>query len=303
MRSIFELKKDMIFSREMKELIDILKKTAASQFQSLFNRKKKLTHSERYLELLESFFKPINFNQVNHPVMKNPTTNLLLIIMTTDMGFLGGLNASIMKDAFRQTDKKENVHILVLGRKGQDYLEETERDFAFLPGVTVDIHRSEVERVSQYIFSTALREKTGHIVVAYPKFFSFTHQEIECLQLLPRPESEETAGQTEKVPILYEPFLDKVVDYLLKKWLFYRMRDIFWHSKLSEFASRSMHLEGSMIELEEQAQVLKLQYFRSKHEITDRTIRDIFGGRLVNIRNRKKARKNRIMGTGVKKGD
>ena len=60
MRSIFELKKDMLFNREMNELIDILKKTAISQFQSLHTRKKAITHPGKYLELLESFFKIVD---------------------------------------------------------------------------------------------------------------------------------------------------------------------------------------------------------------------------------------------------
>lgn len=288
MRSIFELKKEMTFSREMNELIDILRRTAISQFQSLYTRKRELTHPERYLELLGGFFKAIDFKQVNHPIMKNPTTNLLLIVVTTDMGFLGGLNASIVEEAFRRVEGKGQVHVLVIGEKGQSYLEEMEKDFAFLPGISSDIHQAEIERVSQYIFSTALRKKIGHIVVAYPKFFSFGHQEIECLQLLPYLDNDESSPSTEKIPMIYEPFLDKIVDYFLRKWLFYRVQDILWHSKLSEFATRAKHLEGSMLKLEEETKVLSLQYFRSKHEVTDRTLRDIFSGRLQAIRARRK---------------
>lgn len=302
MRPVFELKKEMTFSHEMNGLIDILRKTAIAQFQLLNTRKRELTHAERYLELLESFFKPIDFNRVKHPIIKNPITNLLLVIVTTDMGFLGGLNTSVIETAFRQIDEKAKAHILLIGEKGQDYLEGMERDFTSLPGITTNIHRAEIERVSQYIFRTALREKLGQIMVVYPKFFSFSHQETECLQLLPYSSGEETSGVAERIPITYEPFLDKIVDYLLRKWLFYRMRDVFWHSKLSEFATRSRHLEGSMIKLEEEAKGLALQYFRSKHEVTDRNLRDIFGGRLVNIRNNLKAREKRSLANrGVSK--
>ncbi|MBI4712079.1 MAG: F0F1 ATP synthase subunit gamma, partial [Planctomycetes bacterium] len=81
--------------------------------------------------------------------------------------------------------------------------------------------------------------------------------------------------------ITFEPFRDKVVDTLINMWWALKIYDIFWQSKLSELAARAMHLDGSMQELKEMKSAVQLQYFRGKHEIADRNIRDIFGGRRV----------------------
>jgi F0F1-type ATP synthase gamma subunit len=100
------------------------------------------------------------------------------------------------------------------------------------------------------------------------------------MQLLPY--TGENAELLEKV--IYEPFADKVVDYLLRKWLLYKVQEVCWSSKLSELSARAMHLEGSLRELQDMKKGIELQYFRSKHEVTDRMIRDIFGGWLASKR-------------------
>ncbi|MBI4835056.1 MAG: F0F1 ATP synthase subunit gamma [Planctomycetes bacterium] len=304
MRSIIELKKDILFNREMGELIDILKKTAVSQFQSLFSRKKTLTIPERYLHLMESMFDMINFTRIHHPALVNPVENVMSILITSDMGFLGGVNSAIIDDAMRNIKRNDKVVFFVMGEKGRDYLLDSGKDYDFLPAISDEVKLSEAETVGQYIFSTCIRNKIGRVIITYPKFFSFGHQEIETLQLLPRQKPEpvnespdaKTSGEEQKDKtaspepkqmaadfynrIIYEPFIDRTADYLLRKWLVHRLYDIFWHSKLSEFAARANHLEGSIKELEDIKKALSFQYFRNKREITDRTLRDIFGGKI-----------------------
>ena len=51
-------------------------------------------------------------------------------------------------------------------------------------------------------------------------------------------------------------------------------------SRLAEFAARFLHLEECTQKLEDMDQKLKFKYFRLQHEITDRSIREIFAGRL-----------------------
>lgn len=310
MRSIIELKKELLFNREMHEVIDILKKVAISQYQTLFNRRKTMTGQERYLKLLESSFDKIDLSQANHPILKNPVTNVLAVLITTDMGFLGGLNSNVAGDTLKSIRRRDNVRFFVIGEKGRDYLTDTGKDVAYLPGISDELELNEAKRIAQYIFTASIRDRIGKVTITYPKFFSFAHQEVKTLQLLPpqlsppdsiSPDQETPSPKSESMPspagkdfgqITYEPFPAKVVDYLINKWLLYRIYDICWHSKLSEFAARANHLEGSLRELDDMKKTISFQYFRNKHEVTDRTIRDIFGGKLV--ANRQKLKKLKV---------
>ncbi|MEW6025818.1 MAG: F0F1 ATP synthase subunit gamma [Planctomycetota bacterium] len=315
MKTISELKKDLVFNREMNELMDILKKTAIFEFQSLFNRRKMQTIQEKYVSALEDLLK-IFPPGAEHPFLTNPLEKVTLILVTSDMGFVGGLNTEIVDTGLRQIRRKDELHLLALGEKGYLQLEEKGYKFDFLPGIGAEMNFALAEKVRDYIYATCWKYKVGRVIIAYPKFISFARQEIATDVLIPcgylfktAPSAPDgTSGQdstspteTEKAkPVsasriptrsrgggtkfLFEPSPAKALDYLLKTYLAYKIYDIFWQAKLSEFAARSMHLDGSMQELTEMKKGIQLQYFRSKHEITDRTIRDIFGGRMATLR-------------------
>lgn len=299
MKTISELKKDLVFNREMNELMDILKKTATFEFQSLFNRRKMQTVQEKYVAALENLLK-IFPPGAEHPFLTNPLDKVILVVITSDMGFVGGLNTEVVDMGLREIRKKDELHLLALGEKGYLQLEEKGYKFEFLPGMGADMNFSLAEKVRDYIYASCWKHKIGRVIISYPKFISFAHQEIAVDTLIPcgylfkSDETDASSLPSDAVKLvnalrtgtkfLFEPSPQKALDYLLKTYLAYKIYDIFWQAKLSEFAARSMHLDGSMQELTEMKKGIQSQYFRSKHEITDRTIRDIFGGRMVTLK-------------------
>jgi ATP synthase F1 gamma subunit len=317
MKPISELKKELLFNREMNELMDILKKTAVFEFQSLFNRRKTLTVQEKYLSLLEDSLKLLP-QEAQHPFLNNPLDKVILIVITSDMGFVGGLNVEVVESGLRQIRKNDKLYLLVLGEKGYLYLQEKGYNFDFLKGIETDMNFSLAEKLRDYIYASCWKYQIGKVIISFPRFISFARQEIETTTLIPcgyllesskDKEINETAKDTSHQPsslsseatlkksfqavskdeekkqqFIFEPSSQTVLDYLLKTYLSYKIYDIFWQAKLSEFAARSMHLDGSMQELQEMKKGIQSQYFRSKHEITDRTIRDIFGGRIATLR-------------------
>lgn len=300
MKTVSELKNDMLFNLEMTELMDILKKTAIFEFQSLFNRRRMQTAQEKYVAALEDLLKIFPPGS-EHPFLTNPQDKIILILMTSDMGFVGGLNTEVVELGLRALRKKDQPHLLVLGEKGYLQLEERGLKFEFLPGIGAEMNFALAEKVRDYIYASCWKHQVGRVIVGYPKFISFARQEIAVDVLIPcgylfseeAPEPSGAAEPSEKAPLdnrrpvtrfIFEPSPQKALDRLLKIYLAYKIYDIFWQAKLSEFAARSMHLDGSMQELMEMKKGIQSQYFRSKHEITDRTIRDIFGGRLAATR-------------------
>ncbi|MFH1228162.1 MAG: FoF1 ATP synthase subunit gamma [Planctomycetota bacterium] len=303
MKTLSELNNDISFNREMNELMNILRQTAVIEFQALFNRRKGLFHSEKYVGLLEGFFRMEALKNNRHPLFLNPKHKVLIIFITTDMGFLGGLNTEIIENGLRHLTRRDEAHILVIGDKGYNYLEDYGKSFDYLGGISNEIRFSEAEKIRDYIYAFAIKNSIGRVVIAYPKFISFSRQEIDVLTLIPlgdlfepRPESDgdqpvpDSAKRvkTPEIPAepraayIFEPYLDKVVDYLIRAWVAQKIYYILWDSKLSEFSARAMHLDSSMDELKDMKKDIQRQYFKSKHEIADRTIRDIFGGRVIN---------------------
>ncbi|MCK4909279.1 MAG: F0F1 ATP synthase subunit gamma [Planctomycetes bacterium] len=319
MKSLQDLKKETTFNNEMHDLIDILRKTAVAQFQVLFSKQKALSIENRFTKYLNKMFNLITYEKVRHPIFTNPKNRVLLIMMTTDMGFLGGVNTKVIESGLNLVGPRDVFEVVVVGEKGRDHFVGASHNCVFLPGVTDGVKFDEVTTLRDYIFATSIREKFGRVLITYPKFFSFAHQKIETLQLIPcdylfkggskkppsikiksktegnqEPEKEiepppVKAGPVLPEKIIYEPFLDKVVDYLIRAWLAHHLYHIYWHSKLSELASRSMHLDESLSELSEMKTTTRMQYLKVKHELTDRNTRDIFGGRIVTLRKKQNA--------------
>ena len=52
-------------------------------------------------------------------------------------------------------------------------------------------------------------------------------------------------------------------------------------SRLAEFAARFVHLEASSQKLKETDNKTHLEYFRVRHELIDRNMRELFAARLL----------------------
>ncbi|MCX5713321.1 MAG: hypothetical protein NT033_00590, partial [Candidatus Omnitrophica bacterium] len=78
-----------------------------------------------------------------------------------------------------------------------------------------------------------------------------------------------------------ESSFDDIAEYLASLWLEHLLYDIFEESKLSEFAARAVHLEGSYQELEHMNLDLKFKYFRARHELIDKNMRETFASNIL----------------------
>jgi len=59
------------------------------------------------------------------------------------------------------------------------------------------------------------------------------------------------------------------------------VHEIFGLSRLAEFAARFVHLEESSQKLKDMDGKLQQEYFRVRHELIDRNMRELFSARLL----------------------
>ena len=352
MLPLSELKKDLEFNEEISEIVDILKNIAISYFHHL----KQKERFEEFVVGLGNFLATIDWSQAEHrflrearngkrgtgeksvrsetsdnsskSVRSETSDKELVVVITSDEPFVGGLNIRVINEALdiagsgeRVTDNGERVtdngereagngesripypvsripqtELVVVGEQGKNYLEEADKSFTYFRGVDEELEYQQIKEVKDYLLSEYLKENLERIIVVYPRFISFAHQEVEVFQLLPYKRvtgnGERVTGNGEReipypvsrIPypeVLIEPSLNRVVDYLIRLWAGEKLYEIFYESKLSELAARAMHLEGSFLELSRIRKDLKLQYIRSLHEAMDKANRDIFASRTL----------------------
>lgn len=272
-----KLKQNLKFNENLDDLIEVMKLAATLQFNQFRARQEPAVD---FLSFLEEAFGLISRQAINNIFLtprRESTTAVILI--SSDEGFLGELNVLLVN---RLTEiKAAESEVIVLGRQGVEYLDELGMRFTAFPSPSEKLEFKHVEPLRDYVFKRYEKREISKIQIIYPKFVNIALQQIESEILLPLPIP--AAANVVKIneEFIIEPGLNSVIEGWVKLWLGFRMYQIFWSSKLAEFAARIMHLEASMQELKRINQRLELEYFKYLHSVSDKTIREISASRLV----------------------
>ncbi len=271
-----KLKQNLKFNENLDELIEVMKLAATLQFNQFRARQEPAVD---FLSSLEEVFNLISGQAINN-IFLTPSqeSSTAVILISSDEGFLGELNVLLVN---RLTEiKAQESEVIVLGRQGAEYLDELGMRFTAFPSPSEKLEFKHVKPLRDYVFKRYKEREISKIQIIYPKFVNIALQQIESETLLPLPIP---AANVEKIneEFIIEPGLNSVIEGWVKLWLGFRMFQIFWSSKLAEFAARIMHLEASMQELKRINQHLELEYFKYLHSVSDKTIREISASRLL----------------------
>jgi len=296
MPQLTELRRELRFSAELFQLIQTLKNIAASQYHTLEKEKERF---EAFMEAFADFFRVVNLVDVNNPLVRRASDVLGIVVVTSDAGFMGGLNSMVIEAALeeRGTRPDDQVRWIVIGEKGASNYTQNGRSFKYFRGIVQETRYEQALEIRDYVVQEVLEGRIGHVALAYPKPISFTQQTVEVIRILPcidifdRSASPPLAAgasgasgfvnrtMTQARQVIVESSFDDMVKYLAEVWVASRLYEVFEDSKLAEFAARAMHLEGSAQKLEKDLKKLKHQCFRATHEMIDKGMRESFSSR------------------------
>ena len=279
MKTVSALKQDLEFNGGLAALIGVLKNIAVSQYHAMESRAKSF---EKLKDAIYSFLEIIDPRQVAHPFL-NPQNELQMVVaVTSDSGLLGGLNREVIDTALAELAKIPG-RLVIIGERGKMYAREAKASCVAFPGIKEEEIPTLAMQLRNYILGKFIEESIGHLKVVYPRSISFTVQRVETVTFLPfRLEARQL---DEPPPLLSEVILESrpadVIEYCVYLWIEQKLSEIFVFSKLAEYAARFSHLERSAQRLKEMDQKLKMQYFRVRHEIIDRNMRELFAARQI----------------------
>ncbi len=278
MPSLTRLKQEMQFNARLAGLLDALKLIAAQQFQIL---ERAFRSNETFFEAIQTIAVACDLRRLSHPFTRS-SGPVGVILVTSDTGLLGGLNQQVVATAIQEF-RREPGELIVVGERGLSYVRESGLPHRAFPGVTDSARRTLAQQVRDYVLQQALSGRLGALSIVYPRALSFSIQRVELLRVLPCTEWLQLTGgpRVPRRPVLSESSRDGLIEYLVWFWLGQRLFEVFGMSRIAELAARSIHLEGSCQELERRGQRLHLRYFRERHEVIDRSMRELFAGRAV----------------------
>jgi len=273
---IGKLKANMQFNKNLGDLIEVMKLAATTQFNQFRLQGEPSPDSIRQLEEVSAVLISLGLNSD----LLTPQESLpaLIFLISSDEGFLGELNFLLVNKLLDM--RRPQDMIVCAGNQGASYLKEIEIDFMPFdsPGEKIDPER--LGKIRDYIAKQYLRGSVGKVYVIYSRFINITSQQIELEALLPLSGLKPSSANPPR-NLLVEPSSRLVVEGWVKLWLDFCFYQIFWSSKLAEFAARIMHLEGSAQELEKINGHLRMEYFKYLHGLSDKSIRELTAARVL----------------------
>lgn len=298
-----ELKKELEFNTDLLSLIDTLKNIAGSKYHFLEKKKERF---DEFMDAFAGFFRVVNLVEVSNPLVKIESDILGIVVVTSDSGFMGGLNNGVLRAALKvQGDlPADKVSLVVIGDKGASSFGDAGRKFKFFQGILEDTIYEQAVEIKSYIINEVLEGRMGKVVMVYPRPLSFTAQEVATVDLLPCSELFDKESETgvaaridgqgliaESSKVIVESSYSDMLSYLVGVWITSILALLFEDSKLSEFSARAMHLEGSFQKIEETHGKLKHKVSKATHELIDKGMRECHSAKQIKEKKKKKKRK------------
>ncbi|MCK5850899.1 MAG: F0F1 ATP synthase subunit gamma [Kiritimatiellae bacterium] len=297
---LHELKKDLVFNKDLLSLVSTLKNVAGSQFHIMEKKKQRF---DAFMDAFAGFFRVVNLVDVVNPLVQVEFDITGLLIVTSDSGFMGGLNSGVIRAGLAAVESipEEKVKLIVVGDKGAGVLDDRS-DLKKFDGINQDTIYEQSVVIKDYLMREVKERRIGKLLVAYPKALSFSTQTISVTHLLPcgdlfdkKLSSEVTKHVgtkrfiSESREVIVESSFDDMVEYLSGIWVTSKLFEIFEDGKLAEFSARAMHLEGSLQKVEKEYIKVKQKCFKATHELIDKGMRESFAAKSTKSRKKKRA--------------
>lgn len=217
-----------------------------------------------------------NVDEKAHPLLeKREGSKTLTLVISTDKGLCGGLNANLLKEV-NSADTEDTSYVTV-GRKLRLNLmkagKELKADFV----VKDPVPFAEARPISKYLTEQFLSGEYDSIKIAFNDFKSTMVQEPRVVQLLPIESSKlgekqeyegvgkgvvhetDTAAALEK-EYLFEPSPAKVLDTLLPQYVNFQVYQMLVESRASEHSARMVSMKAATDNANEMVADLTLEF-------------------------------------------
>lgn len=234
-----------------------------------------------------------------HPLAaERPVRNTALVIITSDRGLAGALNANVLRAARAECEGKpvEHVYTYAYGRKGADFFARrgypSVRTFLNTQDVIDD---TVVTELAEELSDKFLAEEYDEVLVAYSCFRSTFEQVPTVRRILPlsvpvlQQLVEDIAPERGKFSDLHtldpvpaytvEPSETEVFDVLVPRLVGISLYHMLMEAKASEHSARMVAMKNASEKSEEVANDLTRSFNKARQAAITREVSEIVGGR------------------------
>lgn len=228
--------------------------------------------------------------EVLHPLLqRHPVSRVGVILLTTERGLCGALNANTIRTAlqyaYQQQNQGHRVDFVVVGRKGLQALRRTSLNVIAEFGGLGDYPGIEkISPIARVAMDAFVGRELDEVVLIYPRFISTMRQEPTVLSLLPiEPPAGETGGEEHQsgADFIYEPDPRQVLAGILPRFVEVQLYQAVLELIASEFSSRMVAMRNASDNAGELLNDLQLGYNKARQATITREIIEVSAGASV----------------------
>lgn len=211
------------------------------------------------------------------------TDKHLLVVVNTDKGLCGGLNANIVKEAKKQAKKLiaegKQVEFYLVGKKGRAPIKRDYEDKISDHFDTSTVKNPGFEEAEAIADELVAKFEKGDFDVAhlvYPIFKSALAQDPTTVQLLPVPAPEQ-AEESDAV-VEYEPGEEEILEELLPRYVKTQLFGALLEREASEQGASMTAMDNATRNAGELIDKLTIQYNRSRQAAITTELIEIIAG-------------------------
>src|SRR5262245_50230352 len=222
----------------------------------------------------------------SHPLMEKREVKMrALIVVATDKGLCGGLNANLAREVVKLD--KASTTFITAGRKGSQFIARTKRKLAAeftYKDAPIFAEARAISRFAQDLFT---KGEVDRVDILYTNFISTLNQKPEVLQFLAVENSKgvEAGGRhgaetSEKLlkgatEFLFEPTPAGVLGALLPHYLNFQVYQILLEAKASEHSARMVAMKNATDNAKGLIKDLTLEYNKLRQSNITRELLEI----------------------------
>ncbi len=215
-----------------------------------------------------------------HPLLeKRPVERVAVVLVSTDRGLCGGLNANLNRHAASFALEKKDVELkaIAVGRKGRDFLLRIG-----IPMIAEFVNMGDypsfddVRPIARLLMDEYTSGGVDGVYLIFPLFVNTMVQRPEVRQVLPiEVPRGASAGSLEYI---YEPSPTEVFQDLLPRYVQRQVYDVILEKSASEQSARMVAMRSATDAAKEMVEDLTLTYNKARQDSITKELLDIAGG-------------------------
>jgi len=222
--------------------------------------------------------------EYKHPflIKREPVKKVGVILVTSDKGLCGGLNANVLRLAVQRMKELEaqgaSVQLTAIGNKGFGFMQRVGAEIvSHATGMGDTPHLEKLIGPVKVQLDAYVKGDIDQLFIGYTRFINTMKQEPVLEQLLPL--SGEAVGSAEtKWDYVYEPDAKEVVDDLLVRYVEALIYQAVAENMASEQSARMVAMKSASDNAKNVIGELKLVYNKARQAAITKELSEIVGG-------------------------